>query len=90
MNCYLKKHLKEEHASMKTPALGGNMLTCSVYGGNQICMWCCLHTRDVANSLTRNYATDHHPDYAIKAQEVSERDLDSIWETCSRCHNAQA
>jgi len=86
MDCFLEKHLKEEHAAMKNPKLGGIVMTCPVLGC-QICMWCCLHIRDVANPLSRNYATDHHPNYAIKVPELSERNLDSIWETCARCHN---
>lgn len=90
MDCYLKKHLKEEHENMRDASYGSIIFTCSVFEGSHICMWCCLHTRDVANPLTRNYAVDHHPDYAIKSPEISKRDLDSIWETCSRCHNAQA
>ena len=90
MDCYLEKHLKEEHASIKDPRYGNIIFGCPVFGGKQICMWCCLHIRDVANALTRNYATDHHPNYAVIAPEVSERSLDSIWETCARCHNTQA
>ena len=89
MACYLEKHLKEEHANVRA-ANYRNIMTCAVFGGGQICMWCCLHTRDVANPLTRSYATAHHPNYAIKSPEISGRELDNIWETCARCHNAQA
>lgn len=86
MDCYFKEELKEEHANIRLPGHATTIMMCPIYD-RQICFWCCLHTRDVANPLKRNYATDHHPDYAIKSQEVSGRDLDSIWETCSRCHN---
>ena len=86
MDCFLKKHLKEEHANMRDPRHGNISMVCPIFD-RQICMWCCLHVRDVANPLTRNHATDQHPNYAIKASELSERSLDSIWETCSSCHN---
>jgi len=89
MDCYLKKELKEEHANMKNPKLESVVFMCPVLS-RQICMWCCLHIRDVSNPMSRNYAIDHHPKYAIKAAELSGRSLDSIWETCARCHNVQA
>ena len=87
MDCYLEKHLKEEHANMKNPNLGNIVVMCPVFE-RQICLWCCLHTQDVSNPLKREYATGRFPNYAIKAAELSLRDLDSVWESCSRCNNS--
>jgi len=87
MDCYLKKHLKEEHATMRNPMYESVVFTCPVFE-RQICMWCCLHVRAVSNPMTKNYASDQHPNYAIKTPELSGRRLDSVWETCARCHNA--
>ena len=86
MSCRFEKELKEDHENMKNPVLGGMMMQCPIYDG-QICYWCCLHVRDVANPLKRNYYTRIHPQYVEVAEKLSERNLDGVWETCSRCHN---
>lgn len=76
----------QAHGSMKNPKLGGNIWMCPVLG-RQICQWCCLHIADVANPLSREYASRNFPEYAEKVPEISGRELDNVWETCGRCRN---
>ena len=85
MSCALENHLVEEHANMRDKRLGTIIHTCPVVD-RQICLWCCLHMYDAANPLSRNQASDRFPEFVSKTCELSGRDLDSIWETCSRCH----
>lgn len=84
MGCSLQNKLKKEHASMVNPKLAEVIFECPVVG-KQICLWCCLHIADAADPLKRGYTLDMFPDM-VKVEEESGRDLDSIWETCSRCH----
>jgi len=85
MDCYLEEHLPKEHADPRASERVAK-LSCPIFD-RQICLWCCLHIHDVADPLQRNRAGIFHPGYAEKAPELSERDLDGIWETCSRCQH---
>jgi hypothetical protein len=84
MDCSLSKTLKKYHEDMKNPKLAGVIHHCPVIG-KQICLWCCLHIADAAEPMKRMHTLDIYPDM-MKVEEISGRDLDSIWETCSRCH----
>jgi len=84
MSCSLYKDLKEEHDTMKNPKLAGVIHSCPVIG-KQICLWCCLHIADAADPMSRNNMLDKYPNL-VKVEEISGRNFDSIWETCSRCH----
>lgn len=84
MACALEKILVEEHANMKNQRFRNIVSMCPVVG-RQICLWCCLHTHDVADPLSRNYASEMFPNLSIEISKISGRGLDSIWETCSVC-----
>ena len=85
MDCSLHKEFKKEHAEMKNPKFSGVILTCPVIG-KQICLWCCLHIADAADPMRRNRTTDQFPNFVANLPKLADRELDSIWETCSRCH----
>jgi len=85
MGCALSKELKEEHAGMRDQRLGEIIVQCPILS-KQICFWCCLHVHDITNPLSRNYASELNPNLVKTVVAQSGRDLDSMWETCARCH----
>jgi hypothetical protein len=86
MKCTLVNKVPTEHANMKDPRLGEIFMNCPLFNGKQICFWCCLHIADLARPLTRETAQDTHPEYGC-VTATTERDWDSLWQTCSKCSN---
>jgi len=88
IECVLKnqEELLQEHADLmkKRPELSV-VLPCALFGGRQICSWCCLHIRDLAFPPTRNEYAEKHPAYYKFISEYTKRDWDDIWSTCSGC-----
>jgi len=83
MGCSLEPMLKKAHAEMRNPKLGNIILHCPVLN-RQICLWCCLHLADAGDPKKREHMLNLYPEL-MDVQKVSNRDFDSMFETCSRC-----
>lgn len=85
MNCILEKQLSSEHKDIKDKRYAESFVNCPLFSSRQICYWCCLHIRDIAEPLNRPKYSEEHPDYEKLVPNETKRDWDEIWHVCSRC-----
>lgn len=85
MNCILEKLAVGEHSNISDKRYAQNFVNCPLFDGRQICFWCCLHIRDIAEPLRRGDYSLAHQEYEKLVPEMTGRDWDEIWHTCSRC-----
>jgi hypothetical protein len=87
MKCILEKQAKKEHAiaATKPENYHNRFVSCPLFAGRQICFWCCLHIRDIAEPLNRGDYSLAHPEYEALVPKETGRTWDEIWHTCSRC-----
>jgi len=85
MKCVLKDLTEEEHSKITDKRYGEIFMNCPLLDGKQICFWCCLHIRDIAEPLNRGDYSAAHPEYESLLPKLSMRDWDEICGVCSKC-----
>lgn len=86
MKCVLENVAVSEHkVAEKDLRYKEQFINCSLFDGRQICYWCCLHIRDIAEPLKRGDYSIAHPEYEALVPKMTGRDWDEVWHTCSRC-----
>jgi len=85
MECILAKKIIGEHKNIKDERYATTFLNCPLFDGRQICLWCCLHIRDIADPIRRGDYSLAHPDYESTVSADSRRDWDEIWSICGKC-----
>lgn len=86
MKCILEKLVPREHKNITDARYAESFVNCSLFDGKQICFWCCLHIRDIAEPLRRGDYSLEHPEYeALIPKESNRESWDIIWQTCNKC-----
>ena len=85
MNCILSETMPKEHASITDRRYAEQFINCPLFDGRQICYWCCLHIRDIAEPLNRGDYSLAQPEYEAGIPKETGRDWDEVWHTCSQC-----
>lgn len=85
MDCSLSKLAKTEHSNIKDIRYAQSFVNCPLVDGKQICFWCCLHIRDIAEPLNRGDYSIAHPEYEALLPKLSDKSWDEISFVCSRC-----
>ncbi len=83
MKCSLEEVLKEEHAKSKDKRYTENIVGRCPLLDKQICLWCCLHIEGIADPSRRMNQQENGYYYTVP--EITHRDWDEMWETCSTC-----
>lgn len=85
MDCSLLKLAPVEHGKIKDVRYAQTFLNCPLLDGKQLCLWCCLHIRDIAEPLNRGAYSEAHPEYEALLPKLSDKSWDEIVSVCSKC-----
>ncbi len=84
MKCSLEKHLKEEHQKEEAIKREAIFMNCPLFTDKQICLWCCLHIKDLAGP-DRNHYREVNSHYYDLVTSLVPCEWDNMWEVCSKC-----
>jgi hypothetical protein len=85
MKCILEKLAANEHKKIGDARYAESFINCPLFGGRQICYWCCLHIHDIAEPLHRGDYSLAHPEYEAVVAKETGRDWNDVWSVCSKC-----
>ncbi|GEM_PF-3999469 len=85
MKCSLEDLAVYEHDNISDARYARSFVDCPLFNNKQICFWCCLHIRDIAEPLRRGDYSLMHPEYEGLVPKMTNRDWDEVWHVCSKC-----
>ncbi len=85
MECILVNKAVGEHKNIKDERYANKFLNCPLFSSRQICLWCCLHIRDIADPIRRGDYSLAHPEYESLIPAETTMDWDEVWSICGKC-----